>query len=112
MRKLFNKFLNLIGVRRAVSLVTGCTDYARTDPDLVVNAIVAFIQCDGCMATDHTVKFIGEVIRFERCENRYIAILKILKQGSRDHRDHDLGECRVDTSELQKLSTNFYAKFH
>lgn len=80
----------------------------------LTDAIVLYIQCDGCMAHVHNFKWIGRVVGFEMSQYAgEVAVVDVFKDGNTDWRDGNVGVRQVAVADgsLQKLGRKFFVKF-
>jgi hypothetical protein len=81
---------------------------------LTGSTVVKF-QCDGCMGSDHKLKWIGVVTGFfvQQPPAQPLTMARVLiikRDDHRDNRDHDLGveTLCIEDSALQCLSRGLY----
>jgi len=95
------------------------------NPLAEIGDVVIYVSCDGCMASEHNIKWIGEVCEVSAPEPVYgsprhvtKALCMVLKRGHRDHRDASMQDkdfrmetfVREDTC-AQRLGTNLIVIF-
>lgn len=81
----------------------------------LIDVVVVYVQCDGCMASDHSIKWIGIVESVKPVGRYNEATVRLVKNNDdcRDSRDHDLGTrtITIEDGSFQKMSKNLWFIF-
>lgn len=101
--------------------------FARRTRGIGVGDVVQSVSCDGCMASEHNVQWIGEVTGFTNARELgwstnpgdggritgRVVVIHVIKEGNQDDRDVDFKDkyiVEVDTS-LQRLGAHLWVWF-
>lgn len=110
--RFFPKAADRVFMRVAVHGRSGTGLVTKSSKTLALRgATVVAFDCEGCMAHDHRLQYIGRVDGFEMTRYSGLAArVRILKMGNQDIRDKELGEklVPVDDSRLQKISSGLF----
>lgn len=77
-----------------------------------VGATFILVQCNGCMAQDHVVKYIGEIVGSKKVNGYDYHVIRIIKRDNKDCRDVDLGFTEEPAWECQRMTNNLYIRFN